>query len=141
MTLDEFDQRYPNGLVDAEITALTLDYRNRIAELRLNLRCNSPDSPNSGEYAQAVLTLQKFYYFSIESPEPDHLYPVRPKITVEELPEDPERFPLFEYVKPMLPAGAFSGRFYVHDWNSFIHVAAPTAAFSVATGDEVPLVP
>jgi hypothetical protein len=137
MTLDEFDQKYPNGLVDAEITALTIDYQNRVAELRLNLRCNSPDSSNSQEYARGVLTLRKFYYFAIEPPEPDHLYPMWPKLTVGGHPEDASKFPLFEHLKPTLPAGAFCCRFYVHDWNSFIHVASPTADFLLAAADEV----
>lgn len=135
MTFDELDQRFPNGFDDAEITNLTVDYRDRIVALELNLRGNLPDSPNSQEYGRAVLTLRGFYYFSIEPPDPDHLfYPGRAKIVVDGLPEDPRQFTLFEHLKPKLPMGAFCCRFYVHDWNSFIHIASRDARFSWVEG-------
>jgi len=136
MTLDELDRRFPNGFDDAEISNLTLDYKNRTATLRLNLRGNLPESPNRDEYRGGVLALHGFYYFSIEPPDVDHLSdPKGSKITVDGLPEDPINFPLFSCLKPKLPAGAFSCRFYVHDWNSFIHVAAVEAQFSWDDGE------
>jgi hypothetical protein len=135
MTFEELDQRFPNGFDDAEITNLTIDYRNRIAILHLNLRGNLPDSPNSQDYERAVLTVNGFYYFSIEPPDPDHIsYPQHSKITVDGLSEDSRDFPLFEHLKPTLPIDAFCCRFYVHDWNSFIHIAAQNAEFSWVSG-------
>ena len=131
MTFEELDQRFPNGFDDAEISRLSLDYRNQTAALHLNLRGNLPDSPNSDQYRGATLVLNGLHYFSIEPPDRDHLsWSGRSKITVDGLPEDPQSFPLIEHVKPTLPVGAFFCRFYVHDWNSFIHVAADDAQFS-----------
>ncbi|HEX4311118.1 MAG TPA: hypothetical protein VHZ25_13880 [Acidobacteriaceae bacterium] len=131
MTLDEFDQTYPNGLVDAEVTKLTIDYQTRAAKFAMNLRGNLPDEPNSQEYRQGILALRDFYYVSIEPPDSDHLfYPRQQKIVVSGHPEDPSQFTLFESVKPVLPASAFCCRLYVHDWNSFIHVAAEQGQFA-----------
>jgi hypothetical protein len=131
MTFEELDMRFPNGFVDAEITGLGLDYQDRIATLSLNLRGNSPDSANSQEYKRAVLTLQGFYYVSIDPPDSAHLFhPDWTKITVDGLPEDPQHFPLYEQLKPTLQVDAFYCRFFVHDWNSFIHLAAKSAQFS-----------
>lgn len=131
MTFEELDQRFPNGFDDAEITSLTVDYQGRVVKIQLNLRCNLPDSSNRDEYTRAVLTVREFYYFSIEPPDADHLfYPGRSKITFDGLPEDPHTFPLFGHLKSKLPVGAFCCRFYVHDWNSFIHMAATDAEFS-----------
>jgi hypothetical protein len=74
---------------------------------------------------------REIYYVTIEPPDPDHLfYPKRGKITVDGLTEDPQNFPLFNHLQPKLPVGAFCCRFFVHDWNSFIHIAAVTAEFS-----------
>lgn len=130
MTFEELDQTYPNGFVDAEITNLTLDYQNRTATLHLNLRGNSPDSPDRDVYKAAVLTAREFYYFSIEPPDADHLFhPRRSRIEINGYPEDPGQFLLFEHLKPKLPAGSFCCRFFVHDWNSFIHIAAASAEF------------
>jgi hypothetical protein len=131
MTFEELDQRFPNGFVDAEIIGMSVDYREHIAKLQLNLRGNSPDSPDHDVYARAVLTARGIYYVSIEPPDPDHLFgPKREKITVDGLPEDPKTFPLLEHVKSKVPVEAFCCRFFVHDWNSFIHIGAADAEFS-----------
>lgn len=144
MTFEELDDRFPNGFDDAEITCLTVDYQNRTATLHLNLRGNSPDSTDRGVYERAVLIARDFYYVSIEPPDPDHLfYPKRSMIQINGYSEDPKQFPLFEQLKPKLSAGAFCCRFFVHDWNSFIHLAAQAGQFSWVgdahkTGPELP---
>src|SRR5208282_4722131 len=126
--------RFPNGFVDAEILGLAVDYETRTATIQLNLRGNLPDSPDRDVYGRGMLTLRDFYYFSIESPDADHLfYPKRSSMQADGHPEDPSQFPLFDHLKPKLYAGAFCCRFFVHDWNSFIHVAAKNADFSWAT--------
>ena len=134
MTFEELDRRFPNGFDDAEIHDITLDYRTRTATLQLNLRGNLPDSPDHDVYERAVLTLRAFYYLSIDPPDSDHLSSQWRKITVDGLPEDPAQFPLFDRLKSTFPAAAFCCRFYVHDWNSFIHIAAKDADFSWIEG-------
>ena len=130
MTFEELDERFPNGFDDAQIVGLSLDYPNRTATLLLSLRGNSPDSPERDEYRQAVLTLRDFYYFAIEPPDADHLaYRKHSNIAVDGFSEDTLKFPPFALLKPTLPAEAFACRFYVHDWNSFIHVASEAAEF------------
>ncbi len=131
MTFEELDERFPNGFDDAEILSINVDYQTRSATLLLSLRGNSPDTPNVDEYRQATLSLDGFYYFSVEPPDGDHLfYPVHSSVAMNGYVEDPEEFHLFKRLKPTLPANAFCCRFYVHDWNSFIHVAAREAQFS-----------
>ena len=130
MTFEELDQRFPNGFDDAEITSLTLDYQDRTAKLQLNLRGNPPDGPNRDEYQQAVLLLNGFYHFAIEPPDADYLWYPQRSIQVNGYAEDASQFPLFEHLKPKMSGDAFCCRFYVHDWNSFIHIAAKDAQFS-----------
>jgi hypothetical protein len=131
MTFEELDAEFPNGFDDAQITNLTLDYQNRTATIQLNLRLNLPNGPNSQEYGRGVLIVRGFYYVLIEPPDIEHLfYPSGSKITVDGLSEDETTFPLFERLKPTLPAGAFCCRLFVHDWNAFIRIAAKDAEFS-----------
>lgn len=130
MTFEELDRKFPNGFDDAEITSLQLDYQHRTAELHLNLRGNPPDSPNRNEYQRAVLLLNGFYYVVIEPPDADHLWYPQRSIQVNGYPEDVSQFPLFGHLKPKLSRDAFCCRLYVHDWNSFIHVAARDAQLS-----------
>lgn len=137
MTFEELDKRYPNGFDDAEVTGVTIDYRERTATFHLNLRGNPPDAPERDVYARGVLKANGIYYVSIEPPDPAHLfYPQHGKVIVDGLPEDPRDFALFGSLKPRLPAGAFCCRFFVHDWNSFIHVAATDAEFSWEASSE-----
>lgn len=131
MTFEELDQRFPNGLDDAEITGMSLDYQNRTAKLHLNVRGNPPDSPNHDEYRRAWLLLNGFYYLVIEPPDADHLWYPQRSIQVNGYPEDVSQFPLFGDLKSKQPGDAFCCRFYVHDWNSFIHIAARDAQFSL----------
>jgi hypothetical protein len=78
-----------------------------------------------------VLIVRGFYYVSIEPPDIEHLFcPSGSNITVDGLSEDETTFPLFERLKPTLPAGAFCCRLFVHDWNAFIRIAAKDAEFS-----------
>lgn len=131
MTFEEFDQRFPNGFSDAEIFSINIDYETRIVTLTFNLRGNSPHSPDRDVYARAELTVRGIYYVSIDPPDRAHLFgPEREKITVDGFPEGTHDFPLFADLKPKLPAGAFCCRFFVHDWNSFIHIGAADAEFS-----------
>jgi hypothetical protein len=135
MTFEELDRRFPNGLDDVKISDVAIDYNNRTATLHLNLRGNLPNSPERDVFSPAILRAREIYYFSIEPPDSDHLFPRRSMITVDGHPEDPHDFPLFGQLKPQLPATAFCCRFYVHDWNSFIHIAALNAEFSWGDGD------
>lgn len=137
MTFEELDTLYPNGFDDAHVDRLVVDYRNRTVEMQLNLRSNSPGGPNSNEYQQAVLLLRGFYYFVIEPPDADHLWYPERSIQVNGYPEDGGQFPLFGNLKPRFPSDAFCCRFYVHDWNAFIHVAAKDAQLSLV-GDGAP---
>jgi hypothetical protein len=131
MTFEELDQMFPNGLDDAEVTGVVIDYGGRTATFQLNLRGNPPDSPERDVYRPALLKARGIYYVSIEPPDSDHLFsPHHGKVIVDGLPEDRQDFPLFQSLKPRLPIGAFCCRFFVHDWNSFIHIAAADAEFS-----------
>jgi len=131
MTFEELDARFPNGFDDAEILAITVDYVERAATFRLRLRPNPPESPDRDVYSGATLNLKDLYYLSVEPPDAEHLFhPGHGRITVDGLSEDPKASALQKRLSTRLAPGAFCCRFYVHDWNSFIHVAAARAEFS-----------
>src|SRR5271163_1280618 len=107
MTFEELDRRFPNGFDDAELNGLIIDYEKRTATFRLNLRSNSPDSPQRNVYSSAVLRAHEIYYLSIDPPDSDHVFSQRSsKITVDGHPEDPQDFPLFGQLKARLPSSA-----------------------------------
>ena len=129
MTFEELDRQFPNGLDDAEITGISIGYSDHTATILIGMRGNPPDHPDRDVYAPAALMLRGVFYFSIEPPDDDHvLGREKDKITVDGFSED-EEFPLFRHVKSKLPPDAFCCRFFVHDWNSFIHLASAEATF------------
>jgi hypothetical protein len=128
MTFEELDSQYPNGFCDARITGIDIDYAKRTATVHLSLRRNMPESQDRDLYSRAVLTTRNFYYVSVEPPDSDHLfYPSNGNITVDGFTEDAEQFSLVKKLEGTLPVGAFVCRLFVHDWNSFIRIAAPEA--------------
>jgi hypothetical protein len=128
MTFEELDREYPNGFDDAEISEVMIDYAQRTATLQLNMRPNGPDSAERDVYSTAVLTVQGPYYLSIDPPDIDHLFgPERKVITVDGLPDDAVAFPQLGCVQSRASSGGFYCRFFVHDWNSFIHIGAAGA--------------
>jgi hypothetical protein len=134
VTFEELDQRFPNGFVDAELLGLTVDYQCRTARMELSLRTNPPDSPDCNEYHRAVLSLNDFYYFVIEAPSADHLWYPQRAVQIDALAEDAGTFSLFDELKRKLSGDIFCCRFFVHDWNSFIHMAAKEAYFLLNKG-------
>jgi hypothetical protein len=109
MTFEELDASYPNGFDDAEFLDIHIDYVTRQARLSLNLRGNSPEDPKGDEYERAELVVYGLYYFSIEPPDPSHMFnPETSKVTMDGLPEDPEQFPPFKSLQPKLTPGAFA---------------------------------
>ena len=128
MTFEELDLKYPNAFTDAELLAVSVDYRRSVVTLEMNLRSNPPESPERNVYSRAVLTAFGLYYFTVEAPDRHHLFgPERDRVTVDAFPEDPDRFAPFRQLEGHRTAGTFCCRLFVHDWNSFIHLAAQDA--------------
>lgn len=137
MTFEELDERFPNGFDDARLGLLSVNYADRSILLQLSLGTNSPEGPNSQEYTRANLILREFYYVSVEPPDADRfLNARRSMITIDGLPEDANNFPLFTLIRQSVPAGGFFCRFFVHDWNAFMHLAAKDAEFSVVQDEK-----
>jgi hypothetical protein len=129
MTFEELDARYANGFSDARLLRIEVDYAARTAEIRFSMRLAMPDSSDAAEYSLTRLRLENLHYLVIEAPdEASRLQHLGKPITVDGLPEDGEKFPLFTELGAK--EEAFCCRLFVHDWNSFIHVAAATAGFT-----------
>jgi hypothetical protein len=125
MTFDELDGRYANGFVDTKLEAIRVDYAMCAAELQLRLRL---EEPGDNTYSAATLRLSGLHYFVVEAPDgAERLDAAQRGLTVDGLAEDAKKFQLAE--KFVKREGEFCCRFFVHDWNSFIHVAAVSAEF------------
>ena len=128
MTLEELEATLPNGLHDAEIRSISLDYVKQTARLSLDVWVGGmdlPEGPERERYRRASLEFTGLLYCAIEPPDfrPEYsgFAQAGPVSTSESVPvESPAS----------LPAGTFEARVFVRDWNSFIQFAASGASLT-----------
>lgn len=130
MTLEELDQTLPNGFHDMEIRSIELDYTAGIAKLSVRLLIGWPEDPEPQcqEYQDAVLTMSGMCFCSIDPPDPK--YPFLPDgglLLSTGDPAKPDHLPSLVELSSSFPEGVWCYRFFVDDWNAFIHVAARDA--------------
>ena len=124
MTFEQLEDLLPNGFHDAQIEKVAVDYAQRSASIVMQLLIGTPDSIDRDEYRRATLNISGLGYVAIEPPDPT--YPFMRSgaaLNVAGYPEDREKFPL-DALQPMMPKDITCYRFFVHDWNAFIHIAA-----------------
>jgi hypothetical protein len=133
LTFEELDDRLPNGFHDARIEKLDLDYVRRSARIVIQLCTGTPES-NDPELRDsrrtATLKLTGLAYFAIEPPDSTSSFMRGERgIDASGYPEDPANFPVAP-LQAVMPKNINCYRFFVHDWNSFIHIAAELVRFS-----------
>jgi hypothetical protein len=130
LTLDELDEALPNGFHDAQIFSFELDYVAAIAKFRMNLLVGWPDDPEPERqaYQEATLVVSGLCFCSIDPPSPTYPFvPDGQPICVSGDPAKPDNLPSFPGLAAKLPHGTWCYRFFVHDWNAFIHIAGREA--------------
>ena len=122
MTIDELESELPNGLHDAHLRTFSSDPVTGRAEFTLDVWIGNLHSTVMSEREwrrPARLELLGVTYLVIDVPDPR--YPVADGSPVQidscAADDDPER-------RKLVPTGGFAGRFFVTEWNTFIHFAA-----------------
>lgn len=125
MNVDELERSLGVTFHDAGLERLSFNFVNRTIELTLDVFVGDPDSPDESErerQRKARLVLKGFTYSTLEPPDPRYPYAVHDTLSLDPcdpLPELAGRYPS--------PAGSFSGRFFIVDWNAFLHYQATDA--------------
>ncbi|MEK6280589.1 MAG: hypothetical protein AABN95_09580 [Acidobacteriota bacterium] len=127
MTLEEIEQSLPNGLHDAYITNIRLDYVKREARFDLEVSWDDPEKEEPESYRAATLSLSPFLYFIIEPPDSKYPFAHKEALWIDAGSDKLNSVSTTQLPKP-LPEGAFAYWFFVNNWNSFIHVAALDAS-------------
>jgi hypothetical protein len=133
MTFEDLDRELPNGFHDAKIEDVTVNYAERSATLTMHFWVGSMDGPNREEYRSGTLRIHGLCYYAIDPPAPT--YPFMRSgspINVSGYPEDPEKFAALGGLLAVMPKDVTCFRFFVHEWNSFIHIAATDVRLSWA---------
>jgi hypothetical protein len=125
MTIEEVLASLPNGLHDAHLGSVHLDYAERTAQLHLDIWIGNMSLDGKAREARrpVVLKLSGLWYFVVEPPDSKYDFHEPKPLWIDAGVELPG--PEVPSVKlPELPEGAFTFWMYVNDWNAFIHVAA-----------------
>lgn len=133
MTLDEWDSKLPNGFHDAKVLSIAIDYVAGTAKFRLSLHVGWPDDPEPEreEYQEAEMMVTGLSFCSIDPPDPSYRFLTdgRP-MCVGGDPAQPDHLPALLKLLAKCPTGTWCYRFFVHDSNAFIQIAALDAQVS-----------
>lgn len=134
MTFDELDNELPNGFHDAELHSLKIDYVSGAAVLRMALDFGDLHGPKREDRRMGELRLSGLYFCVIDPPDPSYRYmPDGTPMNVSGDTAEPATFPALTELSRTLPPGVSCYRFFVHEWNSFINIAANDVRISWLT--------
>ena len=127
MTLEELEDTLPNGLHDAEVRRVSVDYEKRTAIVDLEVFVAGLDAPVAEReaYRSASIIITGLQFLAIEPPYPN--YPFADSGTVRIDACDKTKDLDAELLKN-LPSGSFCRSFFVSEWNAFVHLAGLDAA-------------
>jgi hypothetical protein len=129
MTLEEIENSLPNGLHDAQIKRLAVDYEQRTLTMEVAVWVGKLDGPkeNWEEYRAGRIEITGLVFLIMEPP--DVKYPFRnsAKLTIDGC---DLRQNLDSELLRSLPQESFFRSLWVGEWNGFIHVAGTAAIFS-----------
>jgi hypothetical protein len=125
MTLEELEADLPNGLHDAHLWDFSSDAAAGQADFILDVWLGDLHADHTADRERrrrGRLELSGLTYLVVDDADPR--YPLSKGLPVQIDPcaadDDPER-------ARQIPPGGFAGRFFVTEWNAFIHFAAVDA--------------
>lgn len=130
MTLEELEQSLPNGLHDAQIDKMTMDYLH--SELTLAVRVwvglLSQPRPEKDRYRSSKIVFDKVHFFSIELPQAGSSFKFSGSVWFSYERMAPAVVP--KELAGSIPSGTQCYSLFVQDWLSHIHVCAADVSFS-----------
>jgi hypothetical protein len=125
MTLEDLENALPNGLHDAEVKRIAVDYESRKATLEVAVWIGDMnDPPEQREaYKDGRIDISGLLFLVMEPPDPKCPYKDS-DLTVDGC--DLSKSLSGELLKS-LPPDSFVRSLWVNQWNAFIHIAAKDA--------------
>jgi hypothetical protein len=125
VNIEQLEAELPNGFHDALLRTVSSDPTKRRAELVLDVWVGDLHSSVEAERERrrpALLELLDLAYLVTDEPDPRYPPTTGSRVQIDACgPDDnPE-------LARQVPAGGFAGRFFVTEWNAFIHFAAGEA--------------
>lgn len=129
MTLEQIDESLPNGLHDAQIQEVAMNYERARLILRVQVHVGlfSQPYPECERYRSGEITFQKVLFYSVELPQAgsSFQYPGTVWFSYERTPQGRLPAALAEAV----PSQTHCYSLFIREWLSHIHVAASEVTF------------
>jgi len=125
VNIEQLEAELPNGFHDALLRSFSSDPAKRRAEFVLDVWVGDLHSSLESEREcrrPALLELLELAYLVTDEPDPRHAASKGARVQIDACgPDDNAE------LARQVPAGGFAGRFFVTEWNAFIHFAAREA--------------
>lgn len=128
MTIKELEAKLGLTLHDAQLDSLSVDYVKRTANFIMDICVGDPEAKAEKDrerWRKGRLSLTGLQYLVIDPPDPTYLYNDPSAVDLDPCDADQEIAPRYR-----IPDDGFEGRFFVSDWNAFIHFAATNATLN-----------
>jgi hypothetical protein len=125
MTLEELEHTLPNGLHDAEVQRIIVDYARRSVTLDLAVWVGDMDDPPERRkaYKKGRIEISGLLFLVMESPDPKYPF-MTSDLRIDGCNQSKK---LDEALLRSLPSDSFFRSLWVNEWNAFIHIAAKSA--------------
>jgi hypothetical protein len=127
MDLTELANTLPNGLHDLLVDRLSIDFLVRVLTLEVSVWTGDLAASDAAEREarrNGMLRLDGLVFCVFDPPDPKYPHSKAEALWLVDF-YDPDPAVVGER---SVPEGAFSHRFFVQQWNAFIHVAARSAS-------------
>ena len=126
MTIEDVEKSLPNGLHDAEIHSLVIDYRRRSLTAELKVWMGNLGGPpeTHEDYRAGQIKIDGLVFLVMEPPDVRYALRGSTKLTVDAC---DRRQNLDVELLKCLPEKSFFRSLYVREWNAFIHFAGTEA--------------
>jgi hypothetical protein len=124
-SLWDLSSQLPNGFHDMHVERITIDFQARIATLEGEIWVTDDSlgaEHEPADWRHGIIVLEGLIHCFFDPPDPTYPYAAAKHAWVDMCDEEASLPQLKN-----LPEGAFAVRFFVNQWNSFIHVAATNA--------------
>ena len=126
MTLDQLVHTLPNGLHDAELHDIHVDYVQRKLKLGLYVWIGDLGGPAEKReaYRKGRIEISGLKFFVVDAPDPGYPYASNKPSRIDICGANKQ---LDERLLASLPDGTFLSSIWVNHWNGFAHIAALSA--------------
>ena len=135
MTLQEIENKLPNGLHDAQLLWLTLDLARSTLTLEVEVDSAGPESGDSADNTtRAKIAITGLCYFKLDPPDVLNPYAIGTATLIDTGNDPVEKGLVDREVATKLPRGSFLHWIYLNGWNAIMVIGGIDARLELEKG-------